>query len=455
MAKRIRTIKQATAVAARGAEAIPELLSAPGLRVPERVAAVRALGLIGGDAALDALAGYRDDAHPKVIAELLRAARSYPPEDFGPAVLADGAIAQLDVQADANLLALIPHMTGLTRLRLSKTGPHLTVLSALGSLPALQELSLQGASQLRSLDGLSALPALQRLYVLDAGALTSLDGLCSDHLQSLALQGAPLSDLGPLAALPALKKLSLTLAAATLDLSPLAALTALEQVSIRGAAVADLGPLAGLSALRVLSVRLAPSVAALPPASLPALWRLHIEGCVGLTDLAPFLGGAPALLECILLDAASLRDLDALRGAQRLCNLTVTGAPHLSDLSGIAGLERLRDLKLSRAGALDLAPLSQAVGLRRLMLEACSPGDVRPLAGLPQLEQLGLRECGLRDVSALAGLSGLRQLDISHNPGLTDVSPLGALPALEEVVMYSTAASRQDLPERLEVRGGR
>ncbi len=124
-----------------------------------------------------------------------------------------------------------------------------------------------------------------------ASGLSDLSPLSGwTHVETLSLDGNPVTDLAPLARLP-LKSLSLDNTKVT-DLSPLASVGTLTQLTLWGTTVASLEPLA---ALPLVSLRLAPK-------DLPDLAPLaHITT---LTELN--IAGAPA-------DARGLQALQAAR----------------------------------------------------------------------------------------------------------------------------------------------
>ncbi|MFT4980038.1 MAG: internalin A, partial [Myxococcota bacterium] len=419
MPARIKTIKAAVALAAQGPEAIAGLASEPGLTIPQRTASIRALGLIGGPEALEALGTYRED-HKRIVAELLRAAASYPPDVFGPAVFAGCPLEQLTVkQADALHMGLIPHMDGLRRLTLRGAGAHLPALSSLGALEHLTELLIDGADHLEDLSGLAEMPELRRLAVSTARALCSLDGLSAPALESLTISEAPLADLSPLTGVPGLRTLYLWLNTRHIDLSPVSALTGLRDLTVNDPPVADLSPVASMPSLSGLSLKLAPTVTALPTARLPALKRLMLYKCAGLEDIRAFIDGAPGLYRLSICQASALRDISSLSGLSSLSELKLTGVESLRDLSPLAGLTGLTSLQLRGCAPTDLAPLAGLTRLRTLHLERCDLPDLTPLSGLVNLQNLYLRGSQITDLSPLAELPQLRELDISHSKSIT------------------------------------
>jgi Leucine-rich repeat (LRR) protein len=168
------------------------------------------------------------------------------------------------------------------------------------------------------------------------------------------------------------------------DLTPLAGLTALQELSLDRTSVSDLAPLAGLTALQELS-----------------LDRTSVS------DLVP-LAGLMALQELSLSDT-SVSDLAPLAGLTALQQLWLSGTS-VSDLAPLAGLTALQKLSLSDTSVSDLAPLAGLTALQKLWLRGTSVSDLAPLAGLAALQELWLSGTSVSDLAPLAGLTTLQEL---------------------------------------------
>ncbi|MFD6422186.1 NACHT domain-containing protein [Streptomyces sp. NPDC060198] len=190
--------------------------------------------------------------------------------------------------------------------------------------------------------------------------------------------------------------------------------------------------------------------------------RLTVDGCPGVTDLAP-LRGWPALRQLILrTDGLPTDRLAALREVPWLRELDV--ASDADRLSGLPSLPRLRELALHMSGAVELDNLSAWSSLRTLRLRKVSsleslvaalrtaphvtavelshavsepwPGDGEPL---PQLSALSLvvgrgSHAGLRPLRDL--FPSLRRLTLRGRPDTTiDVTPLYGQPDLHIEVL--------------------
>ena len=117
-----------------------------------------------------------------------------------------------------------------------------------------------------------------------------------------------------IAALTALQRLTLNQTAVS-DLTPLAALTALQTLGLNRTAVSDLAPLASLTALQVLTLDQTAVSDLAPLAKLTALQRLYLLQ-TAVSDLAPLAGLAD--LEDLALDGCQVADLRPIRGHAKL-----------------------------------------------------------------------------------------------------------------------------------------
>lgn len=159
---------------------------------------------------------------------------------------------------------------------------------------------------------------------------------------------------------PRIKRLVLT-PWFTVDLAPLAGLTALQTLHCDDMPVSDLTPLAGLTALQGLFCK-----------------------NTRISDLAP------------LANLTALQSLDC-RGTQ------------VSDLTPLAGLTALQYLTCGNTQVSDLAPLAGLTGLQRLDCSNTKVSDLTPLTGLTALRRL---DCWNTQVNDLAPLSGVDRLII-------------------------------------------
>ena len=192
-------------------------------------------------------------------------------------------LAQLDLaQNELTSLEGLPPLPALRELIVNRN--RLRSLAGLGAAPALERLSCS-FNPLEGLAPLAACPRLEALYARSVPFAT-LAPLAALPLHTLALTVYAPADLAPLhahalaelhlsgaglRALPALRwagvrVLSLTHAPALTELEALAAATALVRLSLAFTGVEDVAPLAGLSALAELDLRGTPAAARPLPA---------------------------------------------------------------------------------------------------------------------------------------------------------------------------------------------
>ncbi|TVR45642.1 MAG: hypothetical protein EA425_17840 [Puniceicoccaceae bacterium] len=172
-------------------------------------------------------------------------------------------------------LAGIGQLTGLERLSIA-TQPGLTDLTPLADLGSLRELSLQNIAA-SDFSVLSTMTGLNDLSLRNLGNLSDLGPLAQLNLATLELNGSPVSELGPLAGMEALVRLTLSFTQVS-DLAVIATLPNLENLNLQSTPVTDLGPLAGHPVLRVLNLRNTQVEDLGPLEGLAGLERLVLRG---------------------------------------------------------------------------------------------------------------------------------------------------------------------------------
>ena len=227
----------------------------------------------------------------------------------------------------------------------------------------LKSLDLTG-NKLPSIKPLIKLPQLSKLYLAERsfGADFYRQRGClynEDTLLSLKL-------------LPALKELTVR----TNTITPLAGLTNLTSLFIRGNQITDLTPLKGLTNLTRLAV--------------PNNQISDLKPLAGLTNLT-----------FVDLHDNQISDITPLKG---LTNLTTLYLNHnkITDIKPLAGLTHLTELRLS--GCYDVT-----------FDFPNSISDISPLHDLKKLKLLNLKDNQITDIKPLAGLSNLTELTLSCN----------------------------------------
>lgn len=408
---------------------------------------------------------------------------------------------------DADQVRLLPKLTALT-LRSVQRGSLLPFASA----PNLRSLAMLGSevliSTLESLGSLEELRAtscvVSSLSALACVAhqLTALE-LCDvafddpgtsrersffiaslERVESLKIDLMDFLDreaLGPLSQLVGLKELHLGFDFGD-DLSSLASLMQLEQLSVVASPYADWSPIASMKKLRALTQNgnyndwSASSARALQ--SLPALRDLchpfsltrqfpleHLEtlevrpdwgqtvrfdpGCCpnvrvltisGRVDLGNVVGAFPHLKALDLLVITKCESFDSLRALTQLEHLSLPPDYGRDDDDAIyrgfaflSGMTRMESLHMKYVPIDDLSVLTAMPRLRLLLdLSRSRVQDLTPIAGLLRLRSLLLGGTNVKDVSCLRGHPSLRKL---HLPAGADATTLKsasgfALPSL-------------------------
>ncbi|KPL50876.1 hypothetical protein ABB55_00405 [Prosthecomicrobium hirschii] len=122
-----------------------------------------------------------------------------------------------------------------------------------------------------------------------------------------------------------------------------------------------------------------------------------------------------------------------------------TVLPDVSTVDGSADTEEGGEIDYeAEARTLILAgvapPSAWAPHIRHLNLSGTGVTDLSPLSGLTALQRLDLRSTGVTDVSPLSGLTTLEVLRLG-NTHVTDVSPLSGLRALGTLSLFGTGVT--------------
>ncbi len=277
-----KNITDAKAIAGVGELAVKYLAKKWSMPAIVCAACVRALTIIGGDAALDMLEGYANDWRMAVVTELVKAWDAFDRETYArrilskmfpnPSALAishlssvDGLqhftdpmkLKRLELYNGHRLSDLTP-LAGLTNLMMLRVygGQWLSDLTPLAGLTNLRELDLSFCTRLSDLTPLAGLTNLTKLIFFNCSRLSDLTPLAGlTNLTELKLTSGYLSDLTPLAGLTNLRELDLSYCGQLSDLTPLAGLTNLTMLKLQACSqLSDLTPLAGLTNLTTLDL---------------------------------------------------------------------------------------------------------------------------------------------------------------------------------------------------------
>ena len=213
------------------------------------------------------------------------------------------------------------------------------------------------------------------------------------------------------------------------DITPLAQLTQLRELSLSGHQISDITPLAQLTQLRELSLSSNEISDISPLARLTELRELNLS-FNRISDISPLTQLTE--LTTLTLGGNQISNITALT---QLTNLTLLGLTtnQISDLTPLAQLTKLTFLQLGYNQTRDITPLGQAESLTKLYLDHNQIRDLNPLATLTRLTTLDLANNQISDVTPLAQLSeSLEELDLQDNR-IRDVTPLASLIYLEEL----------------------
>ncbi len=159
-------------------------------------------------------------------------------------------------------------------------------------------------------------------------------------------------------------------------------------------------------------------------------------------------------------NAATLRDLSALKALTRLQSVSLGGCTGLTTVDALKNLSALQYVSLTGCtGLTNLDALKHLPALQSVRLGDCTGlTNVNALKNLSALQGVGLDGCtGLTTVDALKNLSALQYVSLSGCTGLTNVDGLKNLSALEGVWLTgctvltkdSVAALKAALPKAL------
>ncbi|MBM3724894.1 MAG: hypothetical protein FJW40_05670 [Acidobacteria bacterium] len=141
------------------------------------------------------------------------------------------------------------------------------------------------------------------------------------------------------------------------DITPLAALTALQHVDLTGTPVTDITPLAALTALQHLQLGETEVTDVTPLAALTALKTLHLWD-TGVIDVTPL--AALTALHRLNLSGTMVTDVTPLAALTALQFLSLSGT-RVTDLTPLAALRRLAQLGLHNTRVADLTPLRSLI----------------------------------------------------------------------------------------------
>lgn len=228
----------------------------------------------------------------------------------------------------------------------------------------------------------------------------------------------------------------------TQNLSDLAKIPYINNLTIQGYTLSDLSFLTGFTTLQSLDLtgcRLAPeSLEVL--AGLPALRQLNLAE-TGLSTIA----GLENVQNLTVLNLRNntIRNLEPLSHMVTLQELNLTHNA-LTDLSALTPLTELQKLDVSFNSLTSLAPLANCPKLTWLDAGNNQLESLSGVEGLSLLTYLGADFNKLTDISLLAGNAALETLKVANND-ISDLSALGNLVKLDGLYFSHNAVT--DLPK--------
>ncbi len=381
-----KNMTEARDLASAGEIALEHLKWNDRLKAIEAAASVRALRHIGSYDALIVLREYATDIRQTVRAELVRAW-----DFFESAVYAKEILSRLP-PADRRLaLTRKGSLAGLARLEWLRdveiVSPAIRIsLDELGSMQALERLSLEHVVRPVGIDALSRLSALQRLLV----------------------RGGQYVDEMPIQELTELRELSIQYADLRLD----------EQALIR---------LKKLQRLELSGLNLIKRLPELPSES--ALGELFVSGCLHLSSIDS-LSSVKELREIRVIRCPSLFDFGVLRGCAKLTGLTI----------------RPGDAPLLQNSAYDLR-LNAMAPIEKVVVDAIVMPFLGDLANLKRVKQLTIHR--LKNGDDLSVLERSKWQEDLNLFGAQGLKSLGGLPNIVKLRIASPARGQVESFETL------
>ena len=280
---------------------------------------------------------------------------------------------------------------------------------------------------------------LKELDVSDRGIhdLTGLQfatNLSRLNLGDSGRWGNQISDLSPLAGLVNLRNLSIWDSPVS-DLSPLKGLKNLTRLVFSRTQVSDLSPIAGLINLRTLDFNVG-NVSDLSP--IAGLINIEYLGFPNnnVSDLSAIAGFVN--LKTLYFWGNNVSDISPIAGLFNLVTFGSWGNP-ITDLSPFAGLTKIELIDICGGDISDLTPLAGLTRLKKLYLASNGISNISPLAALTGLARLNLENNEISDTAPLASLTNLTWLDLSHNE-ISNFSPLDGLRENIKLIWFDNPA---------------
>lgn len=345
-------------------------------------ASVRALRLIGTEAAMDALEAYKTDMRVTVARELARAINPLELKLYIQQVRR-GRPLPYEVAQEINDFTPLLTLEYLKKLLLPWTNA--SNILPLSRFKMAEIIEISGAP-ISDLEALSCLENLEQIGLRSTpvNELKALENL--KRLEVINLQNTSISNIDALSRLSNLKNVNL---AATLvdDISALENLEKLSSISLNRSNVTDLSPLSQLEQLRRLSVG-----------------HTKVENISSLSALNR--------LECLSLRTTRVTDLSPLSRLQSIKTIDISNT-NVSDISALKEFAHLQEIDVSSSRVADLAPLEELLELKAVWFCKSPVVDLAPLKKLKKIKSIGLSEVNVVDLDILDGFEELSEVILS------------------------------------------
>ena len=136
-----------------------------------------------------------------------------------------------------------------------------------------------------------------------------------------------------------------------------------------------------------------------------------------------------------------INDITPLAGKTKLRSVLIWGCP-ITDISPLADLPSIDYIDLCGNQISEIPSFENAPKLKKLYIYNNEVSDVSVLQNHTNLERLNLRDNNITDISPLAALTNLKWLDLTNNP-ISDFSPLAELAQTTNII-----AGHVNIPDR-------
>ncbi len=296
---------------------------------------------------------------------------------------------------------------------------------------------------------------LVRLSLADCKKVSDLSPLAElTKLESLNIRGVPFKDLAFVAALKELEELEMFMTTAkglgpgtagVTDIAPFKGLANLKKLHFYACPFTDASPLADAVGMEDLSLYMAKVADLTPLKGMTKLERLSLYS-VPAKDLSPLAGMTE--LTYIWLYATKCDDYSVLKSMTKMEEMDF-GISTFSQVEVIEAMPKLKKLGVWKCPIREWKSLKTAKGLEELILNDTSFADCTLLEGMTKLKWLKMEGCAVKDLTPVAKLASLQYLSLNGIEGITDLTFLKDAPKLQYVYLSKDQVA-PEVVEKLE-----